>query len=216
MHYGKITCIISLVGILAACTTMSPGPSSGAQSSSSSKVVASSVQPAQIPADLSTTNMQNTYAVPGATVEQAAITPTTATPPGSNLAPVKPVATAPTPAAVSTTSTQDSIIAAEAATINGRIGLSVQMPYQQAWTQVGKALPKAGYPVMEQDAQSGTYYIVDKVGSGGVIQRDTPIYQLHLQKAGDNKTIGTLINSQNQPADTAVSQRILGAVKRSI
>ncbi len=204
-HLWKTSLIIGLTCVLGACTTTGPSPQN---QKTAAQPAATSVPPAQIPADLSSAQAQNTFTVPGATEQTPTTYPLPATPPGSNLQPAtKPAASTPS---------SPNIAASEAAAINGRIGLSVQMPYQQAWTQVGKALPKAGYPIMEQDASSGVYYIVDKVGSGGVIQRDTPIYQLHLQKVGDTKTMGTLTNSQNQPASPAVSQRILGAVKRSL
>jgi len=104
---------------------------------------------------------------------------------------------------------------AELVNVKGQQGLSLSLPYQQVWAQAKKALPQAGYPIMEQDNTSGTYYILDKAGTGGVIKRDTPIYQLHIQKNGD-KTIITLNNAQNQPAAANVSDRILGALKNKL
>lgn len=96
---------------------------------------------------------------------------------------------------------------------SGNIGLSVKMPFGQAWSAVGKALPASGYQVMEQDNVSGIYYILDKVSSGGKIKRDTPIYQMKLQKDGESTTLVTLSNAQSQPVDPALAKRILGAVK---
>jgi uncharacterized lipoprotein len=102
---------------------------------------------------------------------------------------------------------------AEAVNVGGQLGLSINLPYQQVWTQTKKALPQAGYPIMEQDNTLGTYYILDKVSTGGVIKRDTPIYQLHLKKTNDNKTVITLSNAQNQAASTSVAERVLNTLK---
>jgi uncharacterized lipoprotein len=92
-------------------------------------------------------------------------------------------------------------------------GFSVKMNYDDAWSKTAAALPSAGYPVMEKDDLTGTYYVLDKVGSGGKIERDTPIYQVRLTRTGDSSTKVMLLNSDSQPATRAVSNRILGALK---
>jgi uncharacterized lipoprotein len=95
-------------------------------------------------------------------------------------------------------------------------GFSVDMPYDDAWPKVRKALPAAGYSVMEKDDLTGTYYVLDKIGSGGKIERDTPIYQVRLTKAGDASTKIILLDSASQPASSSASNRILGALKNKL
>lgn len=95
-------------------------------------------------------------------------------------------------------------------------GLSVNMGYQETLSKTGKALPSAGYPVMEKDESAGTFYVLDKVGSGGKIERDTPIYQVRVLNSSGSPTQIKLLNSNGQAVSPAVSNRILGALKNKL
>lgn len=194
MKYIKI--ILSTIWIiaLAACTTV--GGNGGVGESSVKKTTVRTTQTTtQETSSGETTAIASPIEAPKTYESESTATPAVQT----TFATPAPKAIVPTPA-----------------NINSRQGLPINMGYQQAWGQTAKALSQAGYPVMEQDNSSGTYYILDKIGTGGVIKRDTPIYQLRLQKAGDNKTLITLSNAQNQPADDSVVQRILGALKNRL
>lgn len=197
MNYGKIIFLIGSTVILSACSVV--GQNTAVKQSSSAKG-----------------NSQN---VQYHAVEQTATDTTGPMPPESTAAalPSEPIQISqpdatPTVAVTAPSATPPR----ESVHIDARSGLVLPMGYQQAWNQTAKALSQVGYPVMEQDNASGTYYILDKIGTGGVIKRDTPIYQLHLQKTGSDKTVATLSNAQNQPADDGVAQRILGALKSKL
>lgn len=214
MKYGIIILSV-LSGVLVACTPTHPSAQvmKGAQVPTIPQGAAvSTVAPVQVPPGLSSTTIQNEYAIPASTPDaQTAQQPVSLVPPGSGIQTSTSTAPAPAP--------QPQVTAAQAAANqqkqSGSVGLSVKADYTQAWKQVGKASSSAGYPVMEQDSATGTYYVLDKAGSGGVIKRDTPIYQLRVQKQGDN-TLVTVYNAQNQPADPATTQRILSAVKNKL
>jgi uncharacterized lipoprotein len=128
---------------------------------------------------------------------------------------VKPALTQPV-AATPTAVIEAKPAVSESAILTEQASLILNMPYPQAWLKTKKALSQAGYPVMEQDNVSATYYILDKVGTGGVIKRDTPIYQLQLQKTTPTQTTLILHNAQNQPAASAVAKRVMGALQRQL
>lgn len=212
MRYGKLFILLALAG-LAACTPTHPSapqvvnqaPAPGLPNGSMS-----SISPVEVPPGLSSATMSNEYAVPTVSAHtETGPASTSLLPPGSSLEKTAQQAAAPVP----------QVTAAQAAAAQqhalGNVGLSVKSNYNQVYKQVGKASSAAGYPVMEEDSTSGTYYVLDKAGSGGVIKRDTPIYQLKVQKQGDNTMI-TVTNAQNQPADPATTQRILSAVKNKL
>ncbi len=155
-----------------------------------------SVASVTVPADLSASNIKNNYAIPEA---EATEQPSSLAPPGSNLQKIQ---------------AQNQPATAQAATFSGS-SLQLNMPFATAWNKVGRALPAAGYQVMEKYSYSGTYYILDKAGTGGVVKRDTQIYQVHLQKNGDATAV-SLLNDKNQSADSAISGRILGALKNKL
>ncbi len=175
-------------------------------------------------AQASDTNLQgaktaeNKYEIP--TVPQAQSQDVSAAPPGSQIQastqqPAAPAtsttnATAPTP---NTTSSVASNTNQVAKMTSG--GLLIAQNYSQAWQSVGKALSSSGYQIMEKDASLGTYYVVDKASTGGKVKRDTPIYQVRVQNSGSSSVV-TLLNSQNQPADSTTSNRILGSIRDKI
>ncbi len=216
MQYGKIILLSALAASLAACTS-TPSNTTIARAAQpprmSREVTTTSVKPVQVPNDLSSANIQNNFSVPEAPAQDAQQNATLA-PPGSNISqaatPVNTTNTAPAAAPL------PPVPAAKPAGVTGN-SLTLNVGYDQAWSKVGRALPSAGYPVMEEDNSAGTYYILDKVSSGGVIKRDTPIYQLRLEKQGTKATTLTVINPQNQQAASpAVTTRILSALKGSL
>lgn len=224
MRYGKLMILLA-VGSLAACTPTHPSAPAvvnQAMAPTLPKGSTSSVSPMEVPPGLSSDALRNDYAVPSVSAAPASTAPvTTATntnasllPPGSGLEKSAQQAVAPAPAPVPQMTAAQAAAAQQAAL--GNVGLSVKSNYNQAWKQVGKASSAAGYPVMEEDSSAGTYYVLDKAGSGGVIKRDTPIYQLKVQKQGNDSTMITVTNAQNQPVDPATTQRILSAVKNKL
>lgn len=227
MQYGKPLLTLLFAGSLVACTTTPTSQSVQRQTLAPpvpKYVSAQSVPPINVPVVSPDGSAQQTdYSVSATSTTAASSTSTTVSlaPPGSNLqqaANPQPVAPANQTMGQAVTNQNPQTAAAPAASTSsgGRVALAVNMNYSQTWSQLKKVLPTAGYPVMEEDNFSGTYYVLDKVSSNGVIKRDTPIYQLHLEKRGDKTTVVTVLNNQNQPADSAVATRILTAVKKSI
>lgn len=219
MRYGNLLIVLLSMGVFSACAPTHPSPPkvvSQANAPGLPKGSMSSVAAVEVPPGLSAETIKNDYSVP--TVSAHPETPPAGSssllPPGSSLektAQQQQAAAAP-PAVPQVTAAQ---AAAQQQQALGNVGLSVKSNYNQVWKQVGKASSAAGYPVMEEDSAAGTYYVLDKAGSGGVIKRDTPIYQLKVQKQGDNTMI-TVTNSQNQPADPATTQRILSGIKNKL
>ncbi len=226
MQYGKPLLTLLLAASLAACTT-TPSPQVVQRQTQAPPVPkyvsAESVPPLNVPVVTGDNTAQNNYTVAPAETNAAAPSAASLAPPGSNLEqasnPQPVVATAANPATAQPAAVGNAAqnpAPAASTSSSGRVALAVNMNYGQTWSQLKKVLPTAGYPVMEEDNFSGTYYILDKVSSNGSIKRDTPIYQLHLEKRGDKTTVVTVLNNQNQPADSAVATRILTAVKKSI
>lgn len=92
--------------------------------------------------------------------------------------------------------------------------LVVKSPYNQVWSQVGKALPSAGYQIMDTDSSLGNYSVSDTTGSGGVIKHDTPVYMVHLEKQGDNSTLVTVSSSNSQ--STAGMSQLYSTLKNKL
>lgn len=225
MRYGKLIFAGLLIGLLSACSSI--GLFKSDQSAAETGSVAEAPLVTTAPVEAVAKDQVEQQPVAGqeqqAAVETAevanAITENKAAPftqqsTDTTVKATTAVATAPTAAAPKAATT---VAAAEAPATtqppaNGLIALSMQMSYQQAWTRLGTTLPKAGYPIAEPDSNAGIYYILDRVGSGGTITQQTPIYQLHLQKVTDTKTRVFLYDAQNQPANSAVAQRVLGAI----
>lgn len=228
MRYGKLILLTGIISALAACAPDRPTPTAVSNRVEVPQIpngpTASSVSPVEVPPGLTSDSMSNEYAVPDTTQNDSRAA--TLLPPGSgleqpaNTVQASPMVSAQQQRPAKAPAPVPQATAAQTAVANqhtlGNVGLSIKNNYTQAWKQVGRASSSAGYPVMEEDSTTGTYYILDKAGSGGVIKRDTPIYQLKVQKKGDNNTMITVYNAQNQPADPATTQRILSAVKNKL
>jgi uncharacterized lipoprotein len=206
MHNGKIIfCSIILAGLTACVTT--PSPEKVAKQTQIPRVpnqdAVESVQPVVV-SGLDSNNIKDNYSIPDAAEGDSA---NNIAPPGSNLQQIQSQQLA---------SNQANSVPAKAKSASFSGGsLNLNMPFAQAWSKVGKALSASGYQVMEKYDYSGTYYILDKTGTGGMVKRDTQIYQVHLQKNGDTTTVH-LLNDKSKPADPAVSGRILSAVKNKL
>lgn len=203
MHNGKIVlCSIILTGLTACSIT--PSAEKVAKQTQVPRVpnAVESVPPVVV-SSLDSSNIKNNYAIPDAIPEGDSAS--SIAPPGSNLQQIQTQHLA---------SNQAASAPAKPVSFAGT-SLNLNMPFAEAWSKVGKALSASGYQVMEKYDYSGTYYILDKSGTGGMVKRDTQIYQVHLQKNGDTTTV-SLLNDKNKPADPAVSGRILGAVKNKL
>jgi len=210
MSYLRLLIIAIMAIVLSACASYF------GKHNNNTEAVAT-VPHTQVPDHLNAANLQNTYAVPPVG-QTASDQPLSLVPPGSAVANADNKNNPATPylqtAPVSSPSMPANSPAAPQAQITNA-GLVVKQPYQQVWQATANALTASGYQVVEQDSSLGTYYVADKVSTGGVIKKDTPIYQVHLQANGDATQI-TLLNSDNQNADSANTQRILGTLRNKL
>lgn len=85
----------------------------------------------------------------------------------------------------------------------------------KAWQQVGKALQKTRYKILDQDNGLSSYYVLDTASTNNQVTEHTPIYRVHIQSTGSNSQV-VLLNQANRPAESAVTQRILGAIKQQL
>ncbi|MDF3054454.1 MAG: putative lipoprotein [Gammaproteobacteria bacterium] len=236
MYYKKILMLSASVIILAGCATtetaqLSPKPAAikhgdikhVAPDTSNNLAVYPSTD---VSASYSTVNgdvmTQTSISAPlQETTSEVSVTPVTQQPAPVPTSTVTTTASSATAVSMAGTvpripTASEAARAAAAKTPSYANGFSVNMAYKDAWPKVRKALPAAGYAVMEKDETTGTYYVLDKIGSGGKIERDTPIYQVRLTKAGDAATKVILLDSANKPAAASVSNRILGALKNKL
>jgi uncharacterized lipoprotein len=170
-----------------------------------------SIPATQIPKTVASNNvpMQTFYPIPPVSMAPMAQTPSTV-PPGL---PVQ----AETAAPVATVQAQQQPETQQASAVlaSSSTALVLNMGYNQAWSAVGKALHSTGYKVMQQDNGLGAYFVLDEADSGGKLQTTTPIYQVHLKNLNSTTSV-TVLDDKNQPANPAVSARILGALKRGL
>lgn len=202
---NKIVKLVSLTlatSFLASCASSGNKPNYDVNTAY--KTANSSVDEMNVPTSMDGQKIQNDYPVPPVSSNAGDIS---LIPPGSNISSdtkktsVQQQA-APTAPAPSTASIQGN-------------SLTVNKSMQQAWPKTGQVLKSSGYSIVEQDASMSTYYIADKASSGGSLKKDTPIYQVHLQPTNDGTSI-MVLNAQNQPANSAVSNRILGTLKNNL
>lgn len=90
--------------------------------------------------------------------------------------------------------------------------LVLNLNYDQAWNDVGRALKSSGNKVMQQDKSMGAYYILDLAGTGGQLKTTTPIYRVSIKSVGNNMNV-TLLDANNNLVNPSVSSRILGRLK---
>ena len=93
--------------------------------------------------------------------------------------------------------------------------LALSETQKQAWTDVGKALQKTAYKVLDQDPSMASYYILDSDTTGQRITKKTPIYRVYLKGDGA-KTNVFLLDKENQPASALVAHRVLNALRTKI
>ena len=204
MRFLKEILLITMTTSLVACSTMS----SDSKQQNDYLKQAKTVAPTKVPANLDASGMQPYYPIPPVTMGPLQQPQSfSIVPPGSRLAQSQmPLSDAKPALAPARTS-------AVVASSNNTLVLN--LPYQQAWSQTGKALQASGYKVMQQDKSMGAYFVLDLAGTGGQLKANTPIYQVHVKPTG-NATSITLFDDKGNPADAAVGSRILGALRKNL
>ena len=207
MNFIKQLSLIVLSIALASCASTATQTESAPQSNTKQPAYvkeAKSVSPTQLPSGMSARNMQNYYPIPPVSLGPTATPPLT--PPGSQAAQNQALLAANGPAAPA----PSNVINQSASSSSS---LVLNLDYQKAWGKVGQALHSAKYQVLQQDRTIGAFYVLDTASSGGQLKTTTPIYQVHLSASGGSTSV-TILNDKNQPADSAVAGRIIGAVRQ--
>ena len=96
---------------------------------------------------------------------------------------------------------------------NGSV-LIVREKLPVVWKQLALALSKTPYSIMDRDESFHSYFLVDKVETGGSINRSSPIYQLVLSSKGEVTELH-LLDSKNRNLDKAIASRIMLAIEEN-
>lgn len=208
-RYSNIIVLTTLSMGLTACSYFN-GSHNAYDSNKAYKTGYNSTSNVSVPSDLNNSKIQNNYAV--STSSNAPTEDPSLVPPGSEMQTTQGAPAQQQTLAQAQSAAQDPAAAATRRSSVVGNQVTVNKGLKQTWAETGKALSSSGYSIVEQDASLSTYYVADKVGSGGAIKRDTPIYQVQLQP-GSQGTVILLMNSHNQPADSQTSNRILGTLR---
>ena len=90
--------------------------------------------------------------------------------------------------------------------------LAIRAKLPAVWAKLATVLAKTPYSVLDQDNELHTYFIVDKVKTGGVLKRSTPIYQLELSYH-QGVTQLHLVNTRHQPVAPSVANRVMQSIQ---
>lgn len=178
---------------------------------------ATATAPMQIPAGLSNADFTDDYPVPN--IAYAHGSAVNIVPPGSLEDRVQkgevPKSAlkqkAPTPnAKMSTTNTNTPPSAVTAAQLNLNLAGQLQgqtlvltQTFDQAWDNVGNALPGADYRIIQQNKKLAIYYILDISVTKERVTKDTPLYQVHVRASAANMTeVYVTDNNQHLVADS--------------
>lgn len=92
--------------------------------------------------------------------------------------------------------------------------LIVRAKLPVVWKQLATVLPRTPYTIMDKDQALHSYFVVDKVKTGGAIKRSSPIYQLALSSKGGVTELH-LLDSKNADLDPAIAGRIMRAIEKN-
>ncbi|MFT3742013.1 MAG: hypothetical protein QM752_04975 [Gammaproteobacteria bacterium] len=198
MQYGKLAALITVMTSLTACTILEPDRAPVVATGPTP--VETAVKPAKVESEGTATNFIKQVNQQNVTTAAQADGTVVTTVPAAVTTPV----VAPTPVQAAPKPVVQPVAPSTVRQVGGG-KLSLNLNYNQAWSQVGKVLPAAGYQIMSTDSAMGNYSIMDTTKSGGIIKRDTPVYMVHLEKQGDNNTLVTVSSSNNQPVDQIYS-----------
>jgi hypothetical protein len=87
---------------------------------------------------------------------------------------------------------------------------------EKAWDIASKAATSAGYHILDRDTTAGAFYILDTPSTGGLIKRETPIYQVLLINNAPNTVDITLLQEDGVKATPEISAQILSNLMRQL
>lgn len=92
--------------------------------------------------------------------------------------------------------------------------LAVKASLLVVWKKLAKVLPRTPYAIMDKDNTLHSYFVVDKVKTGGKLQRSTPIYQLALSSKNGITELH-LLDSKNTDVAPATAARIMRSIQKN-
>jgi uncharacterized lipoprotein len=92
--------------------------------------------------------------------------------------------------------------------------LIVRAKLPVVWKQLAAVLPRTPYSIMDKDETLHSYFVVDKVKTGGSIKRSSPIYQLALSSKGKVTELH-LLDSKNADVDPKIAGRVMQAIEKN-
>lgn len=93
--------------------------------------------------------------------------------------------------------------------------LTLNQDFEQAWTNVANAAPKAGYKILVQNKNRRTMYLLDMPSTGDTATKATPIYEAHFRGTRQATQI-YLTKSNNQPIAKADADRVLNNLNNAL
>lgn len=120
-------------------------------------------------------------------------------------------------------------VASQVQTVDGRVLLQLDVPFDRAWRQVGLALDRAGFTVEDRDRSSGLYYVryvepdaqsqQEKQGwfsslFSGKKETVPSQYRIAVRSQGQRSEV-TVLDAQGQP-ETVAAQRILRVLEQGL
>lgn len=204
MRYGLMALIVVN---LAACATLF-GKNNFIAKNETQYLRSNTTPPLQLPPGASAANIGNDYPIPPAMGPTQTVS---LLPPGSlaekiatgqvpaSVLKEKPAPAAPT--AVTETAQNNSALPAAMVLVPGQ-------STAQIWNNIGSALKRAGYMVVNQNQKTSIYYLLDTPSTGGKVKMSTPIYQLHLHDV-DGSAQATVTDNDGKLLAPVISQRIL-------
>jgi uncharacterized lipoprotein len=94
--------------------------------------------------------------------------------------------------------------------------LTVSKSTSQVWNNLGPALQQAGYKVLLKDKRVNIYYILDLSATRGKVQKNTPMYQIHMSTISPRKTTLSITDNTGAPVNNKIGQRVLRDIHRNL
>lgn len=94
--------------------------------------------------------------------------------------------------------------------------LVISEPATQVWNNLGPALQRAGYKVLLQDRRVNIYYILDVAMTYGKVQKNTPMYQIHMTPVSARTTTIAITDNSGAYINNKVAQRVLRDIHRNL
>lgn len=94
--------------------------------------------------------------------------------------------------------------------------LTIAQSANQVWNKLAPALQQAGYRVLLQDRRVNIYYILDLSATQGRVQKNTPMYQVHMTPINSRTTSLSVTDNSGEQISNKIAQRVLNDIRWNI